>query len=449
MTYPRLNSTLLGYTLIAGAALGPAACGDDDAGTASATVSPDSSSDGPTTAGPTTQDPTDGTTTATTDGVDPTTGPTTTDATTTDATTSTSDATTSSTTDDTTDSSTGEPVTWQPPNCDSVTGTGAVTFSHDQGATLAPMDQMIHPVHYTFGLVALGKPGAMLAGSGEVLLASSDAGCSWHEIGPGAGPNTPAMRLRAAGDTRAYAFGDNDSVIVRVDDEVITKLSSPADKEGIIGLGVDPADPDHVRIGDTAGRLWDSKNAGVSWSPLGVAAFADSLGYRVAFDPGDIDHVVFGALGVGVLVSHDGGAAWDSAAGLGPGQANGFNVVVSPAAGDVVWVEGLDLADPNEQTHRHIWRSEDGGLNFTAVVDSDEATLYNGNHMFAHPTDPEVLYFVYGSNFGNYGTDLFRYDHAKDEISLTHSAWHDTIVEFLPGDPSWMYLGLSIEPGGG
>lgn len=451
MTYTNLASTLLHCTLVAAAALGLAACGDDTASTDGSTGNVDTTA-GPTTAEPGTTGPTSGTT-----GVEPTTTSAT-DSATTEAATSTSsatdttattDPTTGGTTEASTDSSTGEPLTWQPPNCASVTGTGAVTFSDDQGATLAPMDQMIMPVTYTFGLVALGKPGAMLAGSGQKLLASSDAGCSWHEIGAGEGPNTPAMRLRAAGDTRAYAYGDNDSVIVRIDDEVITKLSSPADKEGIIGLGVDPGDPDHVRIGDTAGRLWDSPDAGATWSPLGTAAFANSLGYRVAFDPQDLDHVLFGALGVGVLVSQDAGKGWKSATGLGPGQANGFNLVVSPAMGKVVWVEGLDLADPNEATSRHIWRSEDGGLSFKAVVDAADATLYNGNHLFAHPTDPNVLYFVFGSNYGNYGTDLYRYDHAQGDITLTHNKWHDTVIEFLPGDPSWIYLGLSIEPLGG
>lgn len=446
MTYTKLASTLLRYTLIAGAAVGPAACSDDNVDTASEATSVDTT--GPTTADPTTTEP--GTTDPTSSG---TTTATTVDATsTTDDPTSTSTTTVTSTTtntDTTTDTSTGEPITWQPPTCNSVTGTGAVSFSADQGATLAPMDQVITPVTYTFGLVALGKPGAMLAGSGEKLLASADAGCSWHEIGAGTGPNSPALRLRAAGDTRAYAFGDNDVVIVRIDDEVITKLSSPAGQEGIIGLGVDASDPDHLRIGDTAGRLWDSIDAGATWSPIGVAAFADSLGYRVAFDPQDLDHVLFGALAVGVRVSQNGGGAWQDASGLSEGQANGFNLVVSPADGEVVYVEGLDLADPNEASSRHIWRSEDGGLSFTAVVDSDDATLYNGNHLFPHPTDPDVLYFVFGSNFGNYGTDLFRYDHAQAKISLTHNMWHDTVIEFLPGDPSWIYLGLSIEPLGG
>jgi len=431
---------VLHFSLFAGAALA-VGCGDDTSAqtdASSTTGSPassgtdDTGEDPPTTA--VTDSPTSGDTTAdTSDG------------------TSTGVVSTSSESGSESggESTTGEPDGWLPPMCRSVTGTGAVTFSFDQGATVAPMDQMITPVHYTFGLVALGKPGAMLAGSGEKLLASSDAGCSWHEIGPGSGPNTPAMRLRAAGDTRAYAFGDNDSVIVRVDDEVITKLTSPAGQDGIVGLGVDPQDPDHVRIGDSAGRLWDSTDAGVMWAPAGIAAINDSLAYRAAFDPQDLDHALFGVLGDGVLVSHDGGSSWDPASGLGPGSANGFNLIVSPVDGDVVWLEGLDLEEPDESMSRHIYRSEDGGLVFTAVIEANEATLYNGNHLFAHPTDVDVLYFVYGASFANYGTDLYRYDYGTDAITKTHNKWHDTVIEFLPGDPSVIYLGLSIEPGGG
>lgn len=325
-------------------------------------------------------------------------------------------------------------------------GTGAVTFSHDEGATLAPMDQVITPVTYTFGLVTLGEPGAMLAGSGEQILASDDAGCTWHSIGEAGGGNTPAVRLVAAGETRAYGFGDNDGVLVRVDDEVITKLGAPV--VDIVGLGVDPEDPDHVRIGDFGGQLWDSTDAGVKFSPVGVSV-VDAAAYRFAFDPNDVDHILVGALGEGVLTSLDGGATWQAATGLGSGHVNGFNVVVSPADGDVVWVEGLDLDDPNDATSRHIWRSDDGGLSFAVAVDSDDATLYNGNHLFAHPTETDVLYFVFGSNFQGYGTDIYRYDHAGGTITTTHHMWHDTVLAFLPGDPTWMYLGLSIEPGGG
>ncbi|WAS94887.1 WD40/YVTN/BNR-like repeat-containing protein [Nannocystis punicea] len=471
-----VTSTSLQILLLAGPACLLGACVDDlpvgqtgtetdtetdttaPATTQASETSPDPTTDSPTTETSTTDAPTSSTVTSveptSTTTAEPTTATTAIDTTTTTDDTSTTTSTTSTTSDttgdpDTTDSTTGPGEGWQPPNCELVTGTGAVTFSFDQGATLTPMDQQIKPVTYTFGLVALGKPGAMLAGSGQQILASDDAGCSWHSIGMAGNPNAPAVRLHAAGETRAYAYGDNNDAIVRVDDEVIQKLSSPAGQEGIVGLGVDPDDPDHVRIGDSAGRVWDSVDAGMTWEQVGIPAFAGTLAYRAAFDPNDIDHVLFGALAEGVLVSHDAGEGWQSATGLSSGNANGFNVVVSPVQGDIVWVEGLDLEDPNDQTQRHVYRSEDGGLTFTAVVEANEAMLYNGNHLFPHPTDPDVLYFVFGSNYQNYGTDLFRYDYGEDKITLTHNMWHDTVITFLPGDPSVIYLGLSIEPGGG
>jgi hypothetical protein len=335
---------------------------------------------------------------------------------------------------------------WRPPDCDEIVGSGAVTFSADQGATVTPTDRQLRPVTYTFGLVALGEPGLLRAGSGREILGSDDAGCTWRSLGAAGGANVPALTLRAAGARRAYGFGDNTAALVRIDDEEVVELRSPAGKAGIVGLGVDPDDPDHVRLGDSRGRLWASTDAGESWAWLGVQAPTGSLAYRAAFDPQDLDHVLFGTLGEGVLMSTSGGDAWRRATGLGEGRVNAFNVVVSPAQGEVVWTIALDLEQASEAKSRRIFRSEDGGRSFEVVVESHEAKLYNGNHMFPHPSDPDVLYFVFGSNFGDYGTDLYRYDYAADALTWTHNRWHDTVIEFSPADPSVIYLGLSLEP---
>ena len=340
------------------------------------------------------------------------------------------------------DSSTGGEAVWMPPDCDMVTGTGAVTFTFDEGNTLAPMDGQILPVTYTFGLVALGQPGALLAASGDQILASSDAGCSWDSVGQITG-GTPV--LRAAGDTRAYGFVDNGEGLTRIDDGVITALSSPVGN--VVGLGVDPTDPDHVRIGDSEGQLWDSTDAGEQWSLQGVASGAGPLVYRAFFDPTNLDHAIFGVAVQGAWVTMDGGARWSQSTGFGPGNANAFTVSISSADPSVVWAEGYDLANLDDATARHVFRSEDGGLTFAPVVDADQATLYNGNHLFPHPTDPDVLYFVFGTNFQNYGTDVYRYDHGTGAVTLSHNPWHDVAaITFLPGDPSLMYFGLSIEP---
>ncbi|MBL8941796.1 MAG: hypothetical protein JNK45_01560 [Myxococcales bacterium] len=373
-------------------------------------------------------------------------------------TSSTTDATGSTTgegssTGEGTGSTTGGDPVWTAPTCELVLGTGAVTFTFDEGATLTPMDQQIEPVTYTFGVAALGLPGAMLAGTGGRILASADAGCSWEDIGAANGEDTAAVILRAAGERRAYGFGDNRRLLVRVDGDddgwTITTLDSPTDGDnGIVGLAVDPDAPDHVRLGDSLGQLWDSTDAGATWDALGLPAVdPGGLAYRAVFDPQDLEHALFGLMVEGVRVTTDAGGEWADATGFGAGNANGFNLAVSPAQPGLVWAEAYDLAEPDEAAARHIYRSEDGGASFTAVVDSDEATLYNGNPLFPHPTDPDVLYFVFGSNYAGYGTDVHRYDHATGEITITHNMWHDVAaIEFLPGDPGVMYFGLSIEP---
>jgi hypothetical protein len=81
------------------------------------------------------------------------------------------------------------------------------------------------------------------------------------------------------------------------------------------------------------------------------------------------------------------------------------------------------------------------------VIDESDADLINGNPLFAHPEDPDVLYFSFGSNFGDYGTDVYRYDHGTGDLTLTHNMWHEVAaITFMPGDPSVMWFGLSIEP---
>jgi hypothetical protein len=242
-------------------------------------------------------------------------------------------------------------------------------------------------------------------------------------------------------------------LLVRVDGDgdgwTITTLDSPTDGEnGIVGLAVDAGDPDHVRLGDALGRLWDSTDAGVTWEALGLPAIdPGGLAYRAVFDPQDLDHALFGLMVAGVRVTTDAGGAWAGATGFGAGNANGFSLAMSSAKPGLVWAEAFDLAEPDEAVARHIYRSDDGGASFTPVVDSDEATLYNGNPLFPHPTNPDLLYFVFGSNYAGYGTDVHRYDHATGDITITHNMWHDVAaIEFLPGDPGVMYFGLTIEP---
>jgi hypothetical protein len=104
------------------------------------------------------------------------------------------------------------------------------------------------------------------------------------------------------------------------------------------------------------------------------------------------------------------------------------------------------MALKTSDSSRHIFRSTDGGRTFVSILDaSAEVTLVNGPVMAAHPTDANVLYFVFGTYFQNYGTDLFRFDAASRELRVMHHDFDDIdAIAFSPADPDLIYFGLEV-----
>jgi hypothetical protein len=357
---------------------------------------------------------------------------------------STSTSTTTSTTS--TSSATGGAAGWTAPACATISGTAAVTFTRDEGQTLAPTAETLTPIGYTFGLVALDTPNVLLAEHKGSILRSEDAGCTWKTVGAVGG--SPLVLVAAQGD-RAYAFKDNDAPLYRIDGGVITELTGPA--TSVLGLGVDPLDGAHLRLGDQNGQLWESKDAGASWGLAGVPAPVGDLPlvYRFAFDPHDLSRVIVGAATVGAARSDDGGATWTLAAGLGSGHTNVFSVVIAPSDGQVVWTQGIDLDHTGDPVSagRTIWRSTDGGQTFTQVAQQTaDVTIRNQELLAAHPTDTKLLYFVFGTYFSGYGTDVYRYDHGTGKVTKTHNAYDDvSAIAFSPTTPPVMYLGLTAD----
>ncbi|GAA2107789.1 WD40/YVTN/BNR-like repeat-containing protein [Actinomadura alba] len=337
---------------------------------------------------------------------------------------------------------------WSAPRCGSVTGDGSVTFTRNEGRTVAPTSQALRPVVYTTGLVALDKPGALLALSNNVLLSSGDAGCTWTPVSKVSGW---FLGLAAARGGRAYAW-DRDGNLTLATPASATPLTSPA--ADLAGLGTDQGDGDHLRVSGGDGQLYDSGDGGHSWKPIGVPGVpAGPLTYiyKAAFDPSDVDHVVLGGMQTGARVTFDGGRTWIASTGLGKGDnVNVFSVVISPAAPNVVYAMGLNMAESNAgvpSEGRHIYKSVDGGRHFTPVVDhGNGVTLPNGPEMAADPTDPGVVYFVFGTSFQAYGTDIYRYDSSQRKVTVAHNSYDRvTAIAFHPTMPRLMYLGAAEE----
>lgn len=125
-----------------------------------------------------------------------------------------------------------------------------------------------------------------------------------------------------------------------------------------------------------------------------------------------------------------------------------FSVEISPADSSTVWAEGYDQ-DRSGNAARRIYRSADGGKAFTGLLDGEDVMLVNGTDLYPSPTDPNVLYFQYGTWYGGFGTNLYRYTTAlnvssHERLRFSHNDYDgiDSIV-FNPADPRVLYLGLS------
>ncbi len=357
---------------------------------------------------------------------------------------------------------------WTEPTCATVDSPGSLTYTNDEGATLKPTSTAMTPTTYAFGLSALDTPNTLVAvqeyskpGGGPVeptVLRSTDAGCHWTTIG--ALKDGWVLETVAAPGGRTYLWpaGSGENLYL-VTGTTITPRPIPAGIAGrMAGFGVDRRNGSVVRFVDTAGQTYVSTDAGRTWTKRGVPIGGEYSLYRAAFDPADLNHVVVGTGSNGAYVTFDGGVTWTQSSGLdltpaGRLGVNVFTAAVSPANRNVVYAMGLDIdqADAHDPSDgRHLYRSTDGGRTFAPIVDQNpDVTLPNGPLLAPSPVDPGVLYFVFGMNYGGYGTDLYKWTAATGQVTKTHNAYDEiSSIAFNPAHPNVMYLGLASEPDG-
>lgn len=331
--------------------------------------------------------------------------------------------------------------------CPEIQGAPSVTATRDEGVTLWPTAGQMASISYTRGLLAMARPGLMYATVNGRISRSLDAGCHWAPwLNLTRVAQDAPLTLTAAGAEDVYAWSLARNPLTAVVGGRPRTVATPGG--GIVGLAVDAVDPRRLRHADLAGGIWDSADAGATWTQRG--RLPGAWAHRAAFDPHNPDRIVLGVMDSGAWVSQDGGQTWTPATGLGaPGErVSVFNVVWSPAQPNRVWAMGLNIAEhdrgePSEG--RHVFRSDDGGASFTRVIDqSDALTLNNGPLMAPHPTDAGVLYVVFGTWYGRYGTDLYRYDDATGTVTTAHNAYDEIgAIAFHPKRAGLMYLGLN------
>lgn len=326
-------------------------------------------------------------------------------------------------------------ISWNRPHCGKVYGDGSVTFTETDGQVLAGTTGTLQPVTYA-KVAALQEPNTLISIGRQAIQRSSDAGCSFQLLDKAPDDLSTYDVQPGPGDS-AYIYSVNDQPIYRVHGSQVTRVLGPVEWNGLAALD---ARPGQLRVVSGDGQIYDSTDDGVSWQRVGVPAAADLFLYDAVVDPRNPDHIVIGVMSDGVYVTYDGGRTWTRSRPVE--RVNAFSLAMSPADPSKVWMEGYD----RDRSTRFIWESTDGGLKFREVLDQSRATLINGNHMWASPVDPDLLYFSYGTSFANFGADLYRFVPSTGALTKNHNT-NDGIpsLAFNPSNPRILYLGLAEE----
>ncbi len=351
--------------------------------------------------------------------------------------------------------------TWSVPACSTITGTPAITFTTDQGTTLAATELSFTDPIITGGVVTTDVDDLMLATVGAEVIASPDAGCTWSSLLTEPLGTKAIYRLSEGVDGAAWAWTPDAAEVHLIDGVGATASSvSPTTIGAVLGFAANQTNGDRAQLLDQTGRVYITTNAGGDWisvsaSPLPPMGSSPLTG---AFHPTVTNTVFVGFSEDGFMYSEDGGKLWASSSGLsvlGGGKVAGHAIAFSPDDPDLVWVMAVDADQSTQESlGRHIYRSSNGGKTFAIAFSHSATTVLNQSMLLApHPTDSNVLHTVFGTGFflagfgaNQYGTDVYTYTHLDKGLAKQH---HDFEVingvgsiAFNPGDPSVMYLGM-------
>jgi hypothetical protein len=330
---------------------------------------------------------------------------------------------------------------WRVPECTTVVG-APVTFTRDDGRSLAKIEPELTGTTYTTSVIALQAPNQLLAAKDSELHRSEDSGCHWASLGRVEGDFI--QLVPGAGD-RAYGYSPHLPDVLVVTEDGAAYVRGPG--ADVRGLAARPDEPRTLRLVDAKGNVYSSEDDGQTWTWLGAApGVTEGSVQAAAFGGAALDRVVIAMWG-GVSTSIDGGRQWKRATGLSRTSANIFSVAISPADEQIVWVQGIDLAAEGAPDGRHIWISRDGGLHFEVVVTaSADVQLTNGVPMLAHPTDPDILYFTWGTAFQGIGSKLYKVSAQEKSVTYTTNPYSRIMaLTASPADAGLLYLGLSNE----
>ena len=152
----------------------------------------------------------------------------------------------------------------------------------------------------------------------------------------------------------------------------------------------DPHDHAHLYLGTTNGWIYQSHDAGASWTRLAQVGKRDDLVLdSIVVDADNPKHLVVGAwvidypeagLDGGMYYSYDAGATW---------------TVQAEMRGQSVLSLAASASDPKllvAGTLRGVFRSTDGGQRWSRISPADSKEIHNVQSVAIDPKDPNTIY---------------------------------------------------------
>ena len=171
-----------------------------------------------------------------------------------------------------------------------------------------------------------------------------------------------------------------------------------------------PGDPTTYYVGTPEGGVWKSVSGGTTWHPIFDDMHVPSIG-AVAVAPSSPNIVYVGTgnqsgwsftSGNGMYKSTDAGKSWTHIGLPGSGYIN--TIVINPSNPDVVLVAALGSRDSGAVVEQGVYRTTNGGRNWTHVLPADGAggaTELNFDYY-----DPAIVYATITGGGGGRGAPL-------------------------------------------
>jgi len=300
------------------------------------------------------------------------------------------------------------------------TAGGGLAKSADGGVTWAGLDAGPRIRRIGGVYVSPHDSGLILAGTNDGIIRSEDFGASWASASAGlAGANIDTMAADPAIPGRLYAGTAYGRVYRRDGQDEWQLLGAGFSGDAIGCLAVHPGNPSRLYAGADGGWIYRSDDSGASWRPA-MGNFPERDIYRLCPHPTDSDRID-ACVSLGIARTVDGGRWWR---------------FVQPSFKPTILA--VDPQDPEillaGSTYGDLYRSDDGGANWTGLLSGDGIKLWD---LAFHPLNPSIVYastpyykLYWSTDRGVTFQLLAQFDDMSDVL---------TSLAFDATEPGWLY----------